>query len=370
MNTHVQTAPLTGGDSDGLDDPLGLEHQRRRVSLWVLGLIFALLTACIAGVAIGAVSIDPRVIVQVIAHHASMGQLFTTPVWTTAEDAIVWEVRLPRVILGAVVGAGLAVCGLVLQAMVRNPLADPHLLGINSGASCGAAAAILFGLGMGLSAHALQLTAFLGALVAALAVYGLARTGGPMSSLKLLLAGVAVGYALNALTSFLVFLSGDAEGTRSVMFWLLGSLSSASWGSPLLAVVTVTACALTVLWAQARRIDALSIGDGAARSLGVNPERQRTLLLVIVAACIGVLVSAAGSIGFVGLVVPHLARALVGAGHRHNLPVAALLGAVLLVLADLAARTVLQPQELPIGIITALLGTPFLILLIRRTRTA
>ena len=160
----------------------------------------------------------------------------------------------------------------------------------------------------------------------------------------------------------------SAEASRSVMFWLLGSLSLASWGTPLAAVVVIASVTVVVLSLQGRRLDALALGDDTAHSLGVSPERTRALLLVLVSLCIGVLVAASGSIGFVGLIMPHLARRLVGAAHTAAIPVAALLGALLLSLADLAARTVLQPQELPIGIITAMLGAPFLLLLIRRMR--
>lgn len=356
--------PPWPGGPPGAD--LGLRRRRRRAAAWIVGLALAVIAAAGLGVCVGSVPMNPGVVASVLSEHL-LGRPIGPGAAPTAE-AIVWEVRLPRVLLGLLVGAGLAVCGMALQAMVRNILADPQLLGISSGASCGAAASILFGVALGAGEHALQLTAFLGALAASVLVYATARTGGTLTSLRLLLAGVAVGYALNALTSFLVFASGNAEGTRSVMFWLLGSLSLATWGAPLAVVAVVTALTVVVLGLMARRLDALALGDDTAHSLGVAPERTRAVLLVIVSLCIGVLVSASGSIGFVGLIMPHLARRLVGSAHTAALPVAALLGALLLSLADLAARTVLQPQELPIGIVTALLGAPFLIVLIRRMR--
>ncbi|MCP3425360.1 iron ABC transporter permease [Rothia sp. AR01] len=348
-------------------DALGLAAGRRRTLWWCAGLVLALAAAAVLGIGVGSVPIAPGEVLQVITRHAvgwpaRLG-------WSPAVDAIVWEVRLPRVLLGACVGAGLAVCGVALQAMVRNVLAEPYVLGVNSGASCGAAAAILFGVGLGLGEHALQATAFLGALAASVLVYGVARSGGRLTSLKLLLSGVAVGYALNALTSFLVFASGNAEGSRSVMFWLLGSLSLAGWGTPLAAVVVVVLVVVAALTTLGRRLDALAIGDETADSLGISPDRLRAGLLLLVSLCVGVLVAASGSIGFVGLVVPHLARRCVGARHVRTVPVAALMGALLLVLADLVARTVLQPQELPIGILTALLGAPFLLVLVRRARS-
>lgn len=348
---------------DTVDQVLGIKRQQRRTLLWLLILAASAVLSLVLGIAIGAISIAPGDVVGILGHR-----LFGLPAgnWSEATEAIVWDVRFPRVILGLCVGAGLAVCGMALQAMVRNMLADPYLLGINSGASSGAAAAILFGLGAGLGEHALQGSAFLGALAASLLVYSIARSGGRVTSVRLLLSGVTVGYALYALTSFLIFASGSAEGARSVMFWLLGSLSLAGWGTPLLAVVLVTGLTVAVLTIFGRSVDVLAIGDETSLTLGISPEKLRTALLALVALCIGVLVSASGSIGFVGLVVPHLARRIVGATHARAIPVTALMGGILLIWADLVARTLLAPQEIPIGILTAMVGAPFLLILIRR----
>ncbi|WP_238993399.1 FecCD family ABC transporter permease [Nocardioides caldifontis] len=345
-------------------DVLGLRAGRRRTTAWVAGLMLGLLTTLVAGVGIGAFPVPAGTVAQVVAHHLMSWPAERT--WTAPVDAIVWQVRLPRVLLGALVGAGLAVCGVALQAMVRNMLADPYLLGVNSGASSGAAAAILFGMGAGFLEHALQVTAFLGALAASLLVFLVARTAGRVTSVRLLLAGVAVGYALYALTSFLIFASGSAEGARSVMFWLLGSLGLAQWNLPLAVVAVVVVGTVVLLTVWARRLDALAIGDETAHTLGVRPERFRLALLVAVALCVGVVVSASGSIGFVGLVVPHLARRAVGGRHVRVVVVAALMGAILLVWADIVARTLFAPQEIPIGIITSLVGAPFLLVLVRR----
>ena len=345
-------------------DPLLLHGRRRRTTLWLAGLGLGLVVTVLVGVGVGAFTVPPGTVARVVAHH-----LLGWPgerTWSGPADAVVWQVRLPRVLLACLVGAGLAVCGVALQAMVRNLLADPYLLGVNSGASSGAAAAILFGVGAGLGEHALQVSAFLGALAASVLVFLVARTAGRVTSVRLLLAGVAVGYALYAATSFLIFASGSAEGARSVMFWLLGSLGLAQWDAPLAVVAVVVLGTVALLTLEGRRLDALAIGDETAHTLGVSPEAFRMTLLVVVALCIGVVVSASGSIGFVGLVVPHLARRAVGGTHVRAVPVAALMGAVLLVWADVVARTLLQPQEIPIGIITSLVGAPFLLVLIRR----
>lgn len=258
----------------------------------------------------GAVSVPPATVFDIVGHHVIGSPADVT--WRAAHDSIVWRVRLPRVLLGAAVGAGLAVTGTALQAMVRNMLADPYLLGVNSGGSTGAAAAILFGFGAGWGEHALQIAAFLGALAASLLVFVIARTAGRVTSTRLLMTGVAVGYALYALTSFLIFASDSAEGSRSVLFWLLGTLALAHWSVPLAVVLVAVALVTLTLALWGRRLDALAIGDETAHTLGISPARLRLVLLVLVSLAVGVLVAASGSIGFVGLVVPHLARRVVG----------------------------------------------------------
>ncbi len=369
-------SPVVAGDPAGPDghlgsvdprDPLGVAARERRRLLLTAGLALACLASAALALAVGAVAVAPGTLLRLLAAAAGLG---LEPTWTPVEETVVLAVRLPRVLLGLAVGAGLAVCGVVLQAVVRNVLADPYLLGVNSGASTGAAAALLLGAGAGLGEHALTGSAFAGALAAGALVLAVARSAGQVTPVRVLLAGVAVGYALTATTSFLVFASGSAEGARSVMFWLLGSLGLARWGAPLAVVVAVVALTLALLLLWAPQLDALALGDETARTLGTSPAALRTRLLVLVAACVGVLVAASGSIGFVGLVVPHLARRLVGAAHRWVVPVSALLGAGFLVLADLVARTLLAPQELPIGIVTALVGAPFLLVLVRGLHAA
>ncbi len=313
-------------------------------------------------VALGPVPVPVDVVWSVIGHHTVGAPRTNT--WTTTEDNIVWLVRLPRALLGLVVGAGLSLAGVCIQAIVRNALADPYLLGVSSGASCGAALTILFGVGIGLGANALSISAFLGGLAAIAAVVAVARLGGQLTATRLVLAGVAVGYALSAVTSFLVFAADTRDGSRALLFWLLGALDQARWsivGIPA-AVVTLT---LVALMASAPALDALAIGDATARSLGVDPERLRRRLLVLVALCVGVVVAVSGTIGFVGLVVPHVARQVVGGQHRLLLPVAAFGGGAFLVLADVVARVAFSPREIPLGIVTALIGAPFVVLLVR-----
>lgn len=346
---------------------LGRARRRMHTLWWTGGLSVLLLVTIVLGISLGPVSISPVTVWRSIGHHAiGLPQQIA---WDTSDDNIVWLVRAPRVLLGVIVGAGLAIAGVALQALVRNVLADPFLLGVSSGASTGAAAAILFGFGAGLGASSLAGSAFLGALAATATVLTIARVGGVMTSTRLLLAGVAVGYALLAVTNFMIFASGARDGVQAVLFWLLGSLALARWSSVLLPALIVLA-SLATLIAWGRRLDALAIGDETALALGTNPERFRIEVFVLVSICVGAVVAVSGTIAFVGLVVPHLARRLVGAEHRRVLPVAALIGGIFLVWADLFARASFPPGEIPIGIVTAIAGTPLLFVLVRRFHAA
>lgn len=341
------------------------EHgARRRADGWTLGLAGVLVISAVVTAGIGPVAVAPDTIVQIVTHH--LVGLPATPTWAPSDEAIIWNVRIPRILLGIAVGAGLALCGAALQAMVRNVLADPYVLGISGGASTGAAGAILFGVGAGIGEYALPASAFLGAFAASMLVFFIARAAGAITSIRLLLSGVAVGYALSAATSFLIFASDSAEGSRSVMFWLLGSLGLARWDPVLAIAIVVVMVTLAALLLSGRSLDAITAGDETALTLGVSPDRTRIGLLAVVSLCTGVVVAAAGAIGFVGLVIPHLARRLVGSVHRRMLPVAALLGAIFLIWADALARTLMQPRELPIGVLTAIVGAPFLLFLVRR----
>ncbi len=279
---------------------------------------------------------------------------------------IVWDLRLPRVLLALLVGGGLSVVGVAMQALVRNPLAEPYILGISSGASAGAS---LFYLGLlppvlG-QVLSMPLAAFLGGLLAIGVVYLVAYTGTRLSVARLLLAGVAMSALMASVTSFITFSSPDPGKLRAVLFWLLGSLSGTQWGELIPPLVTTTA-GTAFLLVLARPLDAMLIGEESAYHLGIPVERLKRALILLAALMTGALVAVAGAIGFVGLIVPHAVRLVVGVGHRRVVPVSFIGGALFLVWADLAARTILPEQELPVGILTALCGVPFFLLLLRR----
>lgn len=280
-------------------------------------------------------------------------------------SAIIWDLRLPRAVLAAICGAGLALCGMVLQSLLRNPLADPFILGVSSGASTGAVSIVILGLGAG--SLGLASGAFIGALVAFALVLVLGLLAGGTTE-RLLLAGIATSQLFSALTSFIVFTVADAEQTRGVLFWLLGSLGTATWADVLVCGIAVLVAG-ALCWLSAGSLDAFTFGEDAAAALGVQVQRMRVVLLVITALVTAVIVSASGAIGFVGLVLPHAARALVGAQHRALVPLSLALGAIFLVWVDVVARTLVAPQELPIGVVTAIIGVPaFVVILLQRGR--
>ncbi|MEU4352798.1 iron ABC transporter permease [Streptomyces sp. NPDC023838] len=324
-------------------------------------LALALLAALTAAVSFGSTSIPPGEVWGVVWRRLSGD----APRPGT-DDLIVWQLRVPRALLAAFVGAGLGVVGTAVQALVRNPLADPYLLGISNGASLGAVAAIVLGAGAG-GALGLGLSgaAFAGALATFALVWTVARRGGGFAPLRLVLAGVAIGQFLSGFTSYLVLQAGDEQQTHSVLFWLMGSLSGASW--PLLAVPAIAVpAALLVLQARARGLNALLMGDETAAGLGIDVVRLRRELFLVTSVLTGVLVAVSGAIAFVGLMVPHVCRLLVGGDHRRLLPLSALLGALLLVVVDTVCRTAMDAQELPVGVVTSLIGAPALLYLLDR----
>ncbi|MGW6458499.1 FecCD family ABC transporter permease [Streptomyces sp. NPDC055078] len=330
---------------------------RLRYGAVVVALLIALAVAVVAGLGLGSVRIPPAQVVEALLPGAEPSPIRT----------IIMDVRLPRVLLGMTVGAGLAVVGTVLQALVRNRLADPFLLGISSGASTGAVLVITLGIGAS-TATALPAGAFLGALVALILVYGLARRGGTMTGTRLVLAGVTMSYILTALTTLILMVSARPEHFRDALYWTLGGLGSARWENIWLPGAVVALC-LPLLLALARPLDLLLVGEEGATVLGLDVSRFRAAVFIFASFVTAVLVAVSGAVGFIGLMVPHAARLLVGATHRALLPVAALGGAVALVVADLAARTAAAPQDIPVGVLTALIGGPLFLWLMRSRRT-
>ncbi|MFC6152868.1 putative F420-0 ABC transporter permease subunit [Nocardioides yefusunii] len=334
------------------------ERRRDLWWLWIPALVVVLLGSMAAAVATGPADIAVRDVASVVG--AKLG-LVDSDV-SLLRTGIVWELRLPRVLTAAAVGAGLALSGAVMQALTRNPLADPYLLGLSSGASTGAVLVLLVGLSV-----ALPVAAFLGATAALVATLVLARSLGEITPTRVVLAGLAVSSFAGALTSLLVFWNEKGDSFRQVLNWILGSLAGADWSSAALAWGAVVLVGLP-LALRGRVLDAFAFGDTAAAALGVDVNRTRWLLLLATAVLTGVMVSVSGAIGFVGLVLPNAVRLMVGFSHRRMLPLCILLGAVFMVWVDTAARTLFDPREIPVGIITVLVGAPVFVAVLIKNR--
>lgn len=332
----------------------------RRYALLLIALGAVLLVSCVVSLGFGPARVPVDVVWRILLHKLfGLG----VPDWSAGQEHIVWLIRVPRMLLGALVGAGLALIGAVLQAVTRNPLADPHLLGVTSGATLGAVIVVLH-IGEIVGLLTLPIAAFIGALLSMFLVLGIANRQGRLDSDRLLLCGVAVSFVMMAIANLLLFM-GDHRASSAVMFWMLGGLGLARW--ELLAVPALSVLlGLLLLIGMARPLNALMAGEQTAVTLGLNARAVRLRVFVIASLMTGVLVSISGSIGFVGLMVPHIARRLIGAEHRRLLPVCVLLGSVFLVWVDVAARTLIAPEDLPIGVATAALGGLFFIGLMRR----
>ena len=330
--------------------------RNRRLARWIpWSLVGLVLLSLLAGVIVGPVTIPPG---------NAFASLFGREAETvsTVHRVIVRQIRLPRVLLGFLVGSALAVSGVAMQGLFRNSLASPYILGIASGASSGAALAILFASG---AVFLLPLGAFAGAAAAVLIVYGLARGKDRRTSIfTLILAGVAVGALFSAVTSFLIYLSSGGERLSDVLFWIMGGLGRANWLS-IAILLPIVGGGIAVVLTFARDLNALSLGEDGAFHVGVNPVALTRWLLGATTLLTAAAVAMAGTIGFIGLVIPHVMRLLVGPDHRRLIPVSALAGGCFLVGSDMVARTVFAPTELPVGVITAFLGAPFFLYLLR-----
>ncbi|MFD3664828.1 FecCD family ABC transporter permease [Streptomyces sp. NPDC058659] len=354
----------TGGDGGGpvtARRPVaGRRPAAARVVLFLLAL--GLLAGSVAAaVRIGTADVSWTGLGRVLGTHLGLDVDPLPPL----VDSLVWDLRLPRVLMAALVGASLAVCGAVLQAVTRNALADPYLLGVSSGASTGAVIVVVLPL-TGLGASALGVTggALVGALLSFAMLLLLLRRSG-LDSGRIVLTGVVVGQLFTALTSLVLMASADADTTRAVTHWLLGSMAPARWNTVVVCAI-VTPLGLAVAWFCSTALDGLSFGTDTAASLGIGVRHTRMVLLVVTAVLTAVAVATVGAIGFVGLIVPHGVRFLVGPLHRVLLPYAALAGAVFLVWTDALARIAFAPREVPVGVITALLGVPLFLLVLRR----
>jgi iron complex transport system permease protein len=328
------------------------------------GSALVLLAAMLLGILVGPAGLTPSGVILDVIDRLPFVDVDSG--LTARQQSILWNIRMPRVVLGALVGATLAIAGAAYQGVFRNPLADPYLLGVSSGAGLGATLAIAVGGAAGFAG--VPIAAFAGGMLAVGATYALGRTvGSGRTEVVIILAGVAVAAFANAIQTF--FMQRNDDTLRQVYSWLLGRLSTDGW-SDVLTVLPYVVVSVAVVLLHGRTLDVMAVGDVEAGSLGINPDRVRLVLIGVATLGTAAVVSVSGLIGFVGIVVPHAVRLLVGPGHRLLLPLSLMVGAAFLVLADVVARTVMSPAELPIGVVTAAIGAPFFLLVLRRGRVS
>ena len=328
-------------------------QNKKNIFIYLAAVLFSI-SLIFSALFIGSSQINPADITAYVLNSKTV---------STSTAIIIGEIRLPRIILAFIVGAGLAVAGAVFQAIIRNPMVDPYIIGISAGAGTGVMLALFLGIEITLfNLNSLPAFAFLGAVLTVFMVYQLARVGNKLPVLTFLLAGVAVSFILNSLMSFLMVLR--TENLQQLVYWLMGSLAGTAW-TDIQMILPYFLTALAVILFYLKDLNILLLGEESAAHLGLNVERTKIVLLGAASLMTAAVVSVSGSIGFIGLVVPHIARMVIGPDHRRLIPLAALFGASFLLLADTAARTLLAPMELPVGIITALAGGPYFIYLLR-----
>ncbi|MBR2528868.1 MAG: iron ABC transporter permease [Blautia sp.] len=325
--------------------------------------------AMIAAMLLGSVGIQPDWVVKILANHLSRHNIFS-PEWEANKEAIIWTLRAPRVVMAYVTGAGLSLCGILMQALTKNSLADPYVLGISSGASSGAVAVICYGWFRFAGAYHIMFGATLGAILAIVIAMKVSSVSNKVTATQLVLAGIAVQAMFSAITNAILYSSTTtSDKLRSAMHWMVGSLASASWNTTVYVLIISLVCTVIIRLFHTE-LDVLMLGDDTASTLGINLRQVKIGVIVLCTALTGSIVSIGGVIGFVGLLVPHITRSIVGSAHKRLIPASVLTGGFFVVICDMLARILAAPEELPIGVITSFFGAPFFLFLIRKSRNS
>ena len=342
---------------------------RSRFLLWVIALTIILIAVIIGAIAIGSPYIEPNVVYKILLNKLSNGHLFTVD-WNVMFESIVWEIRFPRVILGGICGAGLALCGILMQCVTKNPIAEPYVLGISSGASAGAVSVIVLGGISSIGITTISAGAFIGSIISGILVFAIGtQMGKTTSTTRLILTGVAISTIFGALTNLIVYGAKNSNQAKNALFWTVGSLGGAKWSVILLPSI-VLLIVLVVSIFMSKSLDILLLGDDSAIILGINVKLIKSVILVLSTLLISTIVAVTGAIGFIGLVVPHICRTIAGSDHKKLILLSTLIGAIFLIISDILARSAFPPVEIPIGIITALVGGPFFLYLIYKKNYA
>lgn len=309
-------------------------------------------------VTIGSVDISIKEVYQVILYK--LLNIGDSSIGTGAVADVVWLTRMPRIVLAIAVGVGLSVVGIVMQAIVKNPLADPYILGVSSGASLGATLAVVLGIGSSFGSNSLGIMGFIGAFGVSILVLIISNIGGRSNSIKLLLAGMALSSVCSSFSSFLVYISDDSQKLKTITFWLMGSLAGAKWNE-IVIIMPIIILGVIFFMTQYRTLNLMLLGDEVSITLGTDLHKFRIIYLVITSLMIGLLVYVSGMIGFVGLIIPHIVRMIFGTDHKKIIPISALLGAIILIWADVLSRALIKGTEIPIGIVISIIGSPLFV---------
>lgn len=334
-------------------------------------LIFCILMVCLMGIAMftamrmGSVEIDPDIIKGVLVNKLTSREYYPVT-WEYSLESIVWDIRTPRVFTAFIVGAGLTMCGILMQVLTKNSLADPYVLGISHGASAGAVSVIMYGYLWFLGGYGTMAGAFLGALISITLAMKIASVRKKITATQLVLAGIAVSALFGAVTNLMIYhTKTGSDKVKTASYWMMGSLSGSSWEKLKYATIAFLVC-FALIMLLTRQLDVLMLGDDVASTVGVNTDKLKLMIILLATLLTGVIVSVSGPIGFVGLTFPHITRSIVGTKHRRLVPAAVLVGGTFLVVADIISRIIVAPEELPIGVVSAFFGAPFFLYLIRK----
>lgn len=318
---------------------------------------------------LGSVDIDASWIGKIVVNRIAGKQIFEQE-WPNSIESIIWTLRLPRILLAFIVGAGLALCGILMQALTKNSLADPYVLGISSGASAGAVAVIMYGWFRFAGVYHVMFGATLGAMLAIMIAMRVATINNKITSTQLVLAGIAVSALFSACTNVMIYhTKTGSDKVKSAMYWMIGSLSGASWEKTIYVVIVFAVTAIVICFFH-KSLDVLLLGDDTAVTLGVNLKLIKLSIIILCTILTGAIVSVSGVIGFVGLVIPHITRSVVGSTHRRLIPASILVGGFFIIVCDVISRVIVSPEELPIGVVTAFFGAPFFLFLIRKNQNS
>ncbi|NFL85750.1 iron ABC transporter permease [Clostridium botulinum] len=332
---------------------------------WAIVLIVLLAGTSVGAIAIGSTYIEPGEVYKVLLSKLTNGIVYSD-VGTIMTQNIIWEIRFPRVLLGAICGAGLAICGVLMQCVTKNPIAEPYILGISSGASCGAVFVVVLGGMSSIGINSVGAGAFVGSLISGILVFAIGtQMGKTTSTTRLVLSGMAISTIFSALTNLLIYSAENSNQAKSALFWTVGSLGGAKWEVLLFPFITLVVVMIGAL-VMSKSLDILLLGDDSAIILGINIKLIKSIILILATLLTSALVSITGAIGFIGLVVPHICRTITGSDHKKLIALSSLIGAIFLIASDIIARGLFPPIEIPIGIITSLVGGPFFLYLISK----